>query len=227
MVNLQFFPLVDRAMLETILAELPDIYSDMNLLIRKKDFITVPENFHDTNDNNLFKLSYNQRAEDKLWTDKSDQGIEIVYAVEIGLVDCICTKFPRIRIRNEVSVILSKLFKEVNFKRPHILISVNDWHLIIYAINEGKLQLCNAFQAKSYDDIFYFVMLTVEQLHFLPGETDLIILGEPPARNDIFELFSNYIKEINIWLEEYKTDDEIKNEHLLSHSFALQTLVCE
>ena len=70
-------------------------------------------------------------------------------------------------------------------------------------------------------------MLTVEQLHFLPGETELVILGEPPSRNVIFDLFKNYIHEINIWLEEYKVEDEINNEPLLARSFVLQTLVCE
>lgn len=226
-VDLRFYPLVDKPMLENILAELPEIYSDITLLIRKKDFITVPESYYSENLDELFKLSYNLPEEDKILLDKLEYGLGAAYAIDKSLADAIITKFPRVNIRPEATVILKKLFKEVNFRQSRILISINNGNLIIYAINEGKLLLCNSFQAKSNDDIFYFVMLTVEQLHFLPAETELVILGEPPLRSEIFELFKNYIKEINIWMEEYQIDQDVKNTKVLSQSFALQVLVCE
>ncbi|MFM9944654.1 MAG: DUF3822 family protein [Bacteroidia bacterium] len=226
-VNLKFYPLVDQAIMEGVLVELPEIYSDVTLLIRKKDFITLPESFFTSNISEIYKLNYIISEGDRVWLDKLDNGLGIAYAIDVAIADVTAAKFPRIKIIHEATVILKKLFKEVNFKEPKIIISINTGSLIIYAIKDGKLLICNSFQAKSNDDIFYFVMLTVEQLHFLPAETELVILGEPPMRAEIFELFKNYIKEINIWMEDYQFSPEIKNTELLAYSFALQTLICE
>ncbi len=226
-VDLQFFPKVDKSALDIILTELPEIYSDITLLIRNKNFITIPESFYASDISEIYKLSYNLPENDSVWLDKSEYNIGIAYSVEISLADSMAVKFSRLKIKHEATVILSKLFREVNFKQSRILISINNGNLIIYAINEGKLVLCNLYSTKANDDIFYFVMLAIEQLHFLPGETELVILGEPPNRNELFELFKNYINEINIWLEDYQTDPDLKNASVLSHSFALQTLICE
>jgi len=226
-VNLQFYPLIDRPMLENLLVEMPLIYSDVDLLIRKKDFILIPEDHYKTGLEDLFLLSYNLPAEDEICLDKTENGIGIVYASDHSLMDALKDKFPRIKVRNEVTLVLSKLFKEINFKQSRILISINDGHLIIYAINDGKLELCNPYLTRSSDDIFYFVMLAIEQLHFLPAETELVILGEPKDRKEIFDLFKNYVREINIWLEEYQLDEDVNNDILIKHSFALQIMACE
>ena len=201
-VDLKIFPLVDKPALDIILADLPEIYSDITLLIRNNNFITIPESFYSSDISEIYKLSYNLPDSERVWLDKSDYNIGIAYGVEIGLADSIAAKFSRLKIKHEATVILSKLFREVNFKQSRILISLNQETLIIYAINEGKLVLCNLYYTKANDDIFYFVMLAIEQLHLLPGETELVILGEPPNRTELFELFKNYINEINIWLED-------------------------
>lgn len=226
-VNLQFYPLIDRPILENVLEQMPLIYSEVNLLICKKDLILIPENQFKMPLEPLFGLSYNLPAEDELCLDKTENGIGVVYTADYGLLDTLRSKFPRIRVRNEVTVVLTKLFKEINFKQPRILISMNDGHFILYAIKDGQLQLCNPYYTRTNDDIFYFVMLAVEQLHFLPAETEFVLLGEPYKRQEVFDLFKNYIKVINIWMEEYQLDSDVKNDILLKHSFALQALICE
>ncbi len=225
--NVQFYPSISLQILSNVLAELPEIYSDITLLVSKKDFITIPENFYEVDISELFKLSYNLADEDTIGLDKSDYGIGIGYALNTDIANLITTKFPRVKIRHEANVVLKKLFKEVNFKQPRILISINKDTLILIAITDGNLVLCNSYKAKTNDDIFYFVMLAVEQLNFIPAETELVILGEPPSRTEIFELFKNYIREINIWMEELIVSDKLSNTELLSNSFALQVLICE
>jgi hypothetical protein len=225
--NLQFYPSINLQNLSNVLTELPEIYSDMTLLVSKQNFITIPENFYEVEFSDLFKLNYNLADEDTIGLDKSDYGIGIVYALNKDIANLITTKFPRVKIRHEANVLLKKLFKEVNFKQPRILISINNDILILMAISDGNLILCNSYQTKTNDDIFYFVLLALEQLNFIPAETELVILGEPPSRTEIFELFKNYIREINIWMEELKVSDKIANTALLSNSFALQVLICE
>ncbi len=218
---------IDNDKLDKIMAGLPEIYSEIILLIRNKNFITIPESYTTTDVSQFFTLSYRLGENEKMWVDKSEQNIDIAYAIDTSLTDLIIAKFPRLKIRHEASVIVSKLLKEVNFKQARIFISINNKNLIILAINEGKLLLCNSYSVKSNDDIFYFVMLAIEQLQYVASETELIILGEPPNRAEMFDLFKNYINEINIWLEEYQTDKQVPSSESLLQSFALQTLICE
>ncbi len=225
--NIDFHSFFDNQILEQILDKLPEIYSDITVIIRRKPFITIPETYYTSDLNELFKLSYELPELDKIYLDKTESGIGIGYVMDPNIQTLIASKFTRATFTHEASVILKKLYKEVNFKHPRILISIHDGTLILFAINNTELVLCNYYQAKTNDDVFYFVMLVAEQLHFLPSETELIILGEPKNRNEIFDLFKNYIKDINIWVENYRMSDEIKHADLLSHSFALQALVCE
>ena len=156
-VDFRFFETLDKDKLETILGELPEIYSEITLLIRNKNFITLPENFYNEDLSEIFKLSYTLFPNETVWLDKSEQNIGIAYAIDKSLIDLIVAKFPRVKIHHEATVILSKLYKEVNFKQPRILITINTENLIIFAINEGELMLCNSYAVKSNDDIFYFL----------------------------------------------------------------------
>lgn len=218
--------IVDSESLDNILKELPEIYSEVSLLISNADFITIPESFLESDINKIFALSYNLNYDFVLNTDKTELGICIVYPIDISLVNLIKKKFTRINIQNESSIIIRKIFKEINLKKSIIFITINSEKLNLYVIKENILQLCNSYFVKSLDDVFYFVMLTIEQLHLQPDETELVILGEPPDRKAIFELFKNYIKEINIWLEEYKFISNTGTNQKIESSFALQQLIC-
>ena len=226
-VTLQYYPSIYKEKLTDILNKLPEIYSKVNLIMSRKDFITIPEEFFTTNLESLYGLSYDIPEGSKILIDKSEQGFGVVYSVNPDLVEAIENKFTRLTTQHEISVILSRLYSEVSFKLPCIYLSINNGHLILTAVNEGKLQLCNSFRAKTEDDIFYFVMLTVEQLTFLPAETELVILGEPIREKELKTLFKNYIREIRSWKDTYTLDLSIKNASILEQSFALQSLICE
>jgi hypothetical protein len=226
-IDLKSYPLIDTKILKDVLFKLPDIYSDISLLVRKKQFITIPESFYGNDLTKMYTLSYNLVREDKLILDKTEYNIGVVFSADTAMLDLILYKFPRVKIHHEATIIINKIFLEIGLKQPRILISINDDSLLIFAIIDGKLALCNIYSVKSNDDIFYFVMLTMEQLHFTSTETELVILGEPPHRSDIFDLFKNYIKEINIWLENVNLSDPLPNKHIISQSFALQNVLCE
>ncbi|NUM32380.1 MAG: DUF3822 family protein [Bacteroidetes bacterium] len=224
-ISIKNYNFIDEQLLDNILTELPDIYSEINLLLRRKNFITIPEQFYDEDIDKIYSLSYNLAEEDFLNIDKTDFGIGVVYQVDRVFAEKIKNKFSRVLLQNEVSLVLNKIFK-TNINKSKIFITKNDEQLNIYIVNNGKLMLCNPYITKSNDDTFYFVMLAIEQLHLMPEETELIILGEPPNRKAIFDLFKNYINEINIWLEDYNCDSTVFNKDIIEKSYPLQLLVC-
>lgn len=221
--TLNFF---DDKIIKNLLDELPEVYADVNLLVRKTDFITIPEDFFEVDFNKIYSLSYLLNDDFILNIDKTDYGVGIVYPIEKLYFDLIISKFSRVMVCSEASLILKKIFKVVNFQKPKILISLNQEKLIVFVVKDNKLQLCNPYITKSDDDTFYYVMLAIEQLHLQPEDTELVILGEPPHRKAIFELFKNYINEINIWLEEYNSPNLFQNKQIIDRSFALQQLLC-
>lgn len=224
--SIEYYHLIDDTMLRGILNRLPEIFSEVHLLIRDKDFITIPESYFHENLESLFALSYVCDAEDEIRLDKTEHKIGVAYAVNKAHCRLIEEHYPRVKVRHETTVVLGQLYSEVNLKESRILISINHGRLNIYILNQGKLLLCNSFVVKSNDDIFYFVMLCIEQLHLVASQTEMVILGEPPSRDEIFDLFKNYIQEINIWIEDYHIEEDIKNFELMQSSFPLQLLVC-
>ena len=225
-IQINSYNIIDQQILEKILAELPDIYASINLLIRKKNFISIPEEFYEDDINKIYELSYKQDENDNLNLDKTDYSMGIVYQVEKAFTDLIKNKFSRVTVQSEVSIVLKKILAEANLKKNKIFVSLKDEQLILFVVSEGKLLLCNPYITKSNDDTFYFVMLAIEQLHLMPEDIELIILGEPPNRKTIFDLFKNYINEINIWLEEFNCPSALFNKEIIDRAFALQLMIC-
>ena len=225
--TIQHYPNIYLEKLNDILNKLPEIYSKVNLIVSRKDFIVIPEEYFDSDLESLYKLSSDLSEGSQIYLDRSEHGFGIVYSAIPDFLEAIENKFTRITIQHEITIILSRLYREVSFRKPCIYISINSGHLNILAIKDGKLQLCNSFKAKTEDDIFYFVMLAVEQLFMLPNETELVILGEPILEKELKSLFKNYIQEIRSWKDACKLDASIKNASILTQSFALQSLICE
>ena len=224
--ELKFYPSLIKSRLEELLGAMPEIYTRVELLVRKKDFIIIPEEYFETDWQELFTLNHTLPAGETLFLDKTEHRLGVVYPVNTALLDLILGKFSRLHRQSEVSILIARLYREVNFQLPRIFLSVNSGHLILLAVNEGKLLLCNGYRAKSMQEVFYFVMLAVEQLKFLPAETELVLLGEPAEEREIIDLFKNYLRDNSVWKEDYQIDAGL-DPSPISRSFALQTRVCE
>lgn len=213
--------------LQTILGNLPEIYSNIRCCLRNRDFVVLPEEFYNTDYSEVFGLSYELGINQQFFLDKLEFRTGILYSDDAEIQKVLKTKFPRVKIQHEAGLILSKVYKDLGSKGSGVYLAVNDGSIIIICSKDKKVQLCNQFQAKTVHEIFYFVMLVYEQFHLLPSEDELIILGNPSIKTELNELVKQYIRGITYYSEDYRCESEVTSALSLKQSFAMQLLVCE
>ena len=218
---------VTATTLTTILTNLPEVYSQIHCCLSQSAFIVIPEEFFEQDHQALFSLSYEIKKGQQLFLDKLDKGIGILYADDAQIHGSLLSKYPRINIKHEAGIVLSKIQKELVNIEEMVYLSVNEESILILCVRDKKIKLCNGYQTKSIHEIFYFVMLVYEQFHFVPSETELTILGEPKGKAELNELLQQYIRKINYRTEQSAFESGVSSKFSLNRSFATQLLVCE
>jgi len=213
--------------LKTILGNLPEVFSEINCCIRNKEFVLIPEEYFNEDYSEIFKLSYDLALDQNLFLDKLDHRIGVLYKDEVEIHNLFKAKFPRINIHHEATLILSKIYKELNSAGSGVYLSVNEYSILLVCVKEKKLVLCNMYQAKTVHEIFYLIMLVYEQFHLNASEIGLTILGIPYNKAELYELLSQYIRSISYRSEELRFADGVSSVASLNQSFALQLMVCE
>ena len=70
--------------------------------------------------------------------------------------------------------------------------------LNVVCIKEGKLHLANTYAIENNDDLFYFIMLVVEQLNLEPATLHIETICSKGKHEDYLVLFKNYLPAIRL-----------------------------
>ncbi len=80
----------------------------------------------------------------------------------------------------------------------YVFVDLNKVHVL--AISNGKIQLHNAFEAKTVEDQLYFVLYAYEQLNFNPDEVPLKLSGHLLEKDELWKAYAKYIRNVE-WME--------------------------
>lgn len=92
-----------------------------------------------------------------------------------------------------------------------IYFSVIDQALSIRVYSAGFLVLANRFAAQSKDDIFYFIMLAVEELKLDMNAMHFEFIGDPKDYTDLKSMFANYLPML-LQLPSLEVDSQLEGE---------------
>lgn len=205
--------------------ELQAIYANIVLVNTACRFVAFPQSVTEEDDKrHVFSLHYHPDSQCEQVEDHIGIQMTIRYEQNAPLLRTLRSRFPKLKIHHEGALLHhalhSRLTGEVSNMVAH---KVND-ALTLLAYSGGKLVFCNQFELNGDDDVFYFVMLSAEQLEFDTGHTGLTLLFDAKEEADIAEKFRKYIKTIHI--AEHLFDSTSGNVNWASSlSFALQAAI--
>jgi hypothetical protein len=177
---------------------LSGIYAGTQLMIMSPKFIHVPEHYarHDHN-YNLFKLSNKASAEERLFRDHSIEQKEVQYSGHREFMRLIQNKFPNI-LKIHLSSFLHTQSLSLKSELSNLLqLFVLDDFLFITASNAKGVLLSNAYHVVNSEELFYFCMLSMEQLKLEPTNTELYLYQLEFKEQSLENLFKNYFQKIS------------------------------
>ena len=194
------FSLVDEVMMKKIIDDhqvFNQIFGGVELIYGGSPFITIPAQIIESSDRQrLFKLSHKLGNESVLEDGNLDQEVSLIYSTPKAISNVLASKYPNLKKVHELMCLNRWIQK--NLSNPNTIFARIDGEvLLIVVMRNGKLTLANYFDVKSHDDIFYFIMLSVEQLNLEVENTSLVFLTCSDAIEDeLLKLFANYLKHV-------------------------------
>ena len=190
----------DKAMLTDVLANTPplsEIYSSVDLIWSHTSFVTYQQAFTSTNDQrDLYKINHKVHASDRLETGSLNADIAVTYAVTYDLLQLIKSKFPNVTYHHEIESLFKYVHTEIKTTGESIAICCDSSQTLMIVKNGQQLKLINRYDTKDLDDIFYYVMLAVEQLELDIEQLTLhwVDASVDNLNNGIPNMFTPYIK---------------------------------
>jgi len=226
------FELVDVELLDQILKTnkiFDQIFSSVNLNIRGADFVLVPQDLSsDANRRDLFLMNYKLDPMSDLRSGFIGNAIEIVYRIPTELVQLLRNKFKNLEVKHELESLSKCWFGSVVNTMSHdMYASISQGKLLLAVRSKGKIVFANIFDINNSDDVFYYCMLTVEQLELDIERINIFWLIE----DDRFQLdalqkqFQNYVNTVRPYLFDI-SGDVSKDEFVIAHQGMMAMLQC-
>lgn len=201
------------------------MYTRVEVCVRTPGFVLVPDAYSALDAEVLFGLNFSLHVTEILLRDPSTSTMEVVYSLNKETYNALREKFPRAIFRHEAAILIDTLFRNPLSDQTAVFVSAQPGSVLLLCSIKGKLQLCNAFPAKTEQEVFYFIMLVYEQLNLQPAETELVFLGTPPDYLQWEALLSQYIRNLSTRNEGITADEELDTTPLRS-SYAMQVMLC-
>ena len=101
-----------------------------------------------------------------------------------------------------------------------IVISVFENHVMITAIKQNKLMVCNTFEYREVTDIVYFVQLIAEVANFKEQSFDIFFTGEFELDSELMRGLKKYIPGMRVPSQELKSSFETQSDKLPTWKYA-------
>lgn len=145
--------------------QLKEIYGQVDLVVCNTGILPVPPVLNKTEDKQLvFNASHSLDKSHELVSASFNQDIALLYSVQADFLDTLKEKYPSLTYHSDIEIMaqFTSQFKQREGIQLHSLLQGEE--LLLY-ITEGKnMLLANRYPCKSKEDVFYFIMLAVEQL---------------------------------------------------------------
>ncbi|MEY2924226.1 MAG: hypothetical protein RLZZ337_774 [Bacteroidota bacterium] len=179
------------------------IFSNTHCICAVHKFVMVPSEGLDAKD--AFQLSYGTSSQ--LKTELIDH-VKLAYQCT-GFAEAITSKLVNYKLESDIGIALAYFGKKKHSDAIYFYEYQNT--VSIFAYKNGSLVFANSYLVTNTDELFYFVMLAVEQLD-LPVE-DLYVecISTKGKHESLSVLFKNYLPALHLtpiqWA--YNTDSNL------------------
>ncbi|WBL24422.1 DUF3822 family protein [Zunongwangia sp. HGR-M22] len=125
-----------------------------------------------------------------------DNQIVNIYIPYTNILNYFFEKYGEFEYSHHLSILLHKFLSFEDHKGIKIYAHNRNKQLDLFAIEDGKLLVCNSFSYSTGEDYLYYLLFIAEQLNLDPKKFSLNLSGEIHKEDEIYKLLQDYIQHI-------------------------------
>ena len=171
-------------------------FKKISIVVFSNKYTLIPEHYsRDELKREIPRLLFEENGELEVAENSiSKLKIRLIFALPTGLNRVITELIGVCEIVHPIKIILNNLPAPKNKIGLVLLFDTKDFYITLF--DEGKVLLTNNFKMAHANDVVYFVLTTLKQMGFLPGETELFITEAINEFPDIEKYLQPYFTEI-------------------------------
>lgn len=125
-----------------------------------------------------------------------------VYVPYMNINNFIFDTFGVFEYKHASTILIESILKKhTNSKESTIYLNINAMHFELIAIQDSKLLIYNCFEYATIEDVLYFLLFTMEQLHLNAETVNLQLMGLVKQDDELYSVIYKYVR----FVEFYKT----------------------
>ncbi|MEZ4793490.1 MAG: DUF3822 family protein [Gelidibacter sp.] len=149
-----------------------------------------------------------------------------VYVPYVNINNYIFDTFGVFEYKHASTILIDTILqKETKTDGSVVYINVNPQHFELIAIKDKKLLLYNSFEYTTKEDVIYFLLFTMEQLHFNPETAKLKLMGLIETDDELYTIIYKYVRFVAFYKPSYPFEfkPEFKPKHRHQNAIILNS----
>jgi len=139
-----------------------------------------------------------------------------VYVPYMNINNFIFDTFGVFEYKHASTILIDNLLQnEVKSDEATIYLNINKDHFELVAIKDKKLLLYNSFEFSTKEDVIYYLLFTIEQLHLNPETIKLNLMGLIEKDDTLYNIIFTYVRLVEFYKPNYNFEfkPELKPKH--------------
>ena len=130
-----------------------------------------------------------------------------VYVPYMNINNFVFDTFGVFEYKHASTILIDTLLQERKTSDDALAyLNINHQNFELIVIKDEKLLLYNSFEFSTKEDVIYYLLFTIEQLHLSPETIKLILMGAIEKDDSIFNIIYTYVRYIEFYAPNYKFD---------------------
>lgn len=145
-----------------------------------------------------------------------------VYVPYMNINNFIFDTFGVFEYKHASTILIDTILQDKMESNDSVMyLNFNSNHFELIALKDKKLQLYNSFEYASKEDVIYFLLFTIEQLHFDPETVNLKLMGLIEKDDDVYSILYKYVRYVEFYKPNYKFGFSTESNPVQTHHNAI------
>lgn len=193
-------PLIEQCVLDLKLQHVK--YESVSLAIHTEDFVLVPEQFANGEEQHLLDFANGVKLERQILKQNTGTGQTVIYGINAQLVQGIERLFRNVKFSHSGASAISFQPRQV-VEGLFMLVIVHESSIELVVKDGQKLLFYNLFETHSVQDVLYYTLYVAEQLNLQAAVHPFYIAANLSSEAEQLQLLKKYIQNLHLVNERF------------------------
>lgn len=145
-----------------------------------------------------------------------------VYVPYMNINNVIFDTYGAFEYKHAATILIDSILqKHSKADETSLYLNVNSQHFELIVIKNKQLVLYNSFEYATKEDVIYYLLFTMEQLHLNPETIKLQLMGLVEKEDDLYAIIYTYVRFVEFYSPSYNFEFHSESKQLQKHHNAI------